>query len=199
MTPELLAEAVSKATRAVSRILRNFPDDVEDVLQQACLKAHVHRKQFQHKAKFSTWFVTIAVNQAYMHLRSKKVGDRTTGASIDDYILASTRQNPEQKLLGAERREILARMVRRLSPTRRREVLLWINEDSGDRPSSGQRKSAFHQAKIQLRKMCGLPLPPLRNKARKEIIDLLVEIGEPIGHELLMPRPPVRRVADDAN
>jgi RNA polymerase sigma factor (sigma-70 family) len=188
MTPELLAAALPKALYHVSRILRNYPDDVEDVLQQACLKAHVHQESFQGKSQFSTWFVQIAINEALMYIRKRKPL-RFAFKAIDDVLLTSPRLNPEQQLLGAERRKILAGMVRKLSPKKRREVLLRISGERTESSNTPRRKAAFHRAKIQLRKMCGLP--PLPEKDRRQIIDLLVEIGEPVGIDLLKPRPEV--------
>jgi RNA polymerase sigma-70 factor (ECF subfamily) len=186
MTPELLAEALPKASYAVSRILRDYPQDVEDVLQQACLQAHIHQDTFKGESQFSTWFVKIAINKALMYVRHRKPR-KFAFTSIDDVVLASRRQSPEEQAIRAQRRKLLARMIRRLTPIRRRELLLVITEERGDRRGNSQRKAAFHQAKIQLRKM--LQLPPLPDKDRRQIIDLMVEIGEPVGHGLLMRKP----------
>ena len=53
---------------AAFAILRN-PADAEDVAQEAVLKAFTHLRQFRAEARFSTWLIQIAVNEARMRLR----------------------------------------------------------------------------------------------------------------------------------
>ena len=53
---------------AALAILRN-PADAEDVAQEAMLKALRHIRQFRAEARFSTWLIQIAVNEARMHRR----------------------------------------------------------------------------------------------------------------------------------
>src|SRR6202161_2978458 len=49
-------------------ILRNEAD-AEDVAQEAMLKAFKHIRQFREEARFSTWLIQIAVNEARMRRR----------------------------------------------------------------------------------------------------------------------------------
>src|SRR5215469_13240301 len=53
---------------ATFAILRN-EEDAEDVAQEAVLKALKHIRQFRAEARFSTWFIQIAVNEARMRRR----------------------------------------------------------------------------------------------------------------------------------
>jgi RNA polymerase sigma-70 factor (ECF subfamily) len=53
-------ERVYRAARAIVR----DEDEAEDVMQQAYLNAYAHLRQFDGRAKFSTWLTRIAVNEA---------------------------------------------------------------------------------------------------------------------------------------
>ena len=64
--------------RAVRSVLRD-ENDVEDVMQQAYVQAYLHLDQFAGLARFSTWLVRIAVNEARARTRGRSrlvlVGD----------------------------------------------------------------------------------------------------------------------------
>lgn len=51
-------------------ILRN-PADAEDVAQEAMLKAFANLRKFRAEARFSTWLIQIAINEARMHRRKE--------------------------------------------------------------------------------------------------------------------------------
>jgi RNA polymerase sigma-70 factor (ECF subfamily) len=67
----LVAEAAPKA-RSVVRRLVGHPDDAEDILQDATLKAWQARGEFEERSLFSTWFTAIAARQAVDFLRKAK-------------------------------------------------------------------------------------------------------------------------------
>src|SRR5499425_3097140 len=56
---------------AASAILRNEAD-AEDCAQEAVLKALKHIRQFRAEARFSTWLIQIAVNEARMRRRKQR-------------------------------------------------------------------------------------------------------------------------------
>ena len=56
---------------AVRRILQN-PNDVEDVLQQAHLRALQHFGQFEGRSNILAWLTRIVVNEAYTYLRRRR-------------------------------------------------------------------------------------------------------------------------------
>src|ERR1700748_3328422 len=55
----------------VYRITKNR-EDAEDAYQEAALRAFVHLKSFDGRAKFCTWFTKIAINSALLSLRQKR-------------------------------------------------------------------------------------------------------------------------------
>jgi RNA polymerase sigma-70 factor (ECF subfamily) len=56
--------------RAARAILRD-EDEAEDVMQQAYVNAYANLRQFDRRAKFSTWLTRIAVNEALARARRR--------------------------------------------------------------------------------------------------------------------------------
>jgi RNA polymerase sigma-70 factor (ECF subfamily) len=113
----------NKIFRLALHITQNR-EDAEDVLQETFLKAYEHLDQFQGNAKFYTWIVRIAVNQALMKLRKRK-SDKAV--SLDETIdtgedtvareIADWEENPEQRYSREELGSILGSAVDSLAPT----------------------------------------------------------------------------------
>jgi RNA polymerase sigma factor (sigma-70 family) len=55
----------------VRRILQN-PNDVEDVVQQAHLRALQHFGQFEGRSNILAWLTRVVVNEAYTYLRRRR-------------------------------------------------------------------------------------------------------------------------------
>jgi RNA polymerase sigma-70 factor (ECF subfamily) len=72
---ELIRRSSPVATHAIRAIVRN-PTDLEDVMQDALLKAYRGGTCFNEQCKLSTWLTRIAINSALMHLRVEKIGLR---------------------------------------------------------------------------------------------------------------------------
>ena len=65
---QLIRPYESRVYSAAFAILRN-QEDAEDAAQEAVLKAFKHIRQFRAEARFSTWLIQIAVNEARMRRR----------------------------------------------------------------------------------------------------------------------------------
>src|SRR5438105_10395980 len=65
---ELVKPYERRVYSAAYAILRN-PADAEEVAQEAILKAFANLRQFRAEARFSTWLIQIAVNEARMRRR----------------------------------------------------------------------------------------------------------------------------------
>ena len=66
----LMRRCNARVYRAVRALLRD-EDEAEDVMQQAYVLAFTHLDQFQGGARFSTWLLRIAVNEALLRLRKR--------------------------------------------------------------------------------------------------------------------------------
>lgn len=105
--------------RLALRITQNH-EDAEDTCQEALLKAYCNLKQFQGSSRFYTWLVRIAVNEALMKVRKRRV-DRTRQVSLDELVqvhgmqlsreVEGSGENPEMHCVELELREILSRTL----------------------------------------------------------------------------------------
>ena len=108
--------------RLAMRILRNR-EDAEDVVQLAFLQALRNLDRFQGNARFSTWLLRIAINEALMMMRKHCRKYETSLDLADDrdeipleQLAIDTRPTPEQSVVEQERRSIVRGAVSRLSP-----------------------------------------------------------------------------------
>ncbi len=115
---------------AAKGVLNNAAD-AEEVAQEAVLKAFNNLSKFRREAKFSTWLIQIAVNEARMRLRKdrRQLYDSMDEQKRDDegdYVpkdFADWREIPSEALQRKELREALQRALASLDP-KYREVLV---------------------------------------------------------------------------
>jgi len=161
---ELVRRYESKVFRLAQHVTQNR-EDAEDVLQETFLKAYEHLDQFRGDAKFYTWIVRIAVNQALMKLRRRK-GDKAV--SLDETIdtgedtivreIASWDEDPEQRFSREEIGDILDKAVESLEPIYRSVFVLRDIEDLSTEETAEALdlsvpavKSRLLRARLQLR------------------------------------------------
>lgn len=91
--------------RTVRAILREEAE-VEDVMQQAYVLAFTHLSQFEGSARFSTWLIRIAVNEALRRLRQRHrlvaLGEDSEAPEDGMKLLERNEPNPEQQAFGRE-------------------------------------------------------------------------------------------------
>jgi RNA polymerase sigma-70 factor, ECF subfamily len=113
-------ELITRHTAMVFRVAMHIlpsREDSEDVIQDAFLKAFQNLRNFEERARFSTWLTRIVVNSALMKLRSMR---RSTTTSLDEETEAGDpltdtvvdwRPDPEDLYRETELREILLRAL----------------------------------------------------------------------------------------
>ncbi|MGH9355425.1 MAG: RNA polymerase sigma factor [Terriglobia bacterium] len=107
----------------VFKIARNH-EDAEDVLQDALLKAYCNLDRFQGNSRFYTWLVRIAVNEALMKLRKRRIDKQTVPLdevtpSLNDFMATEPEHwndNPERRYAELEAQEIIDKALSGLSP-----------------------------------------------------------------------------------
>jgi RNA polymerase sigma-70 factor, ECF subfamily len=131
---KLFYELISPYERSVYvaayAILQNEAD-AEEAAQEAFLKALAHLSSFRREAKFSTWLIKIAINEARMKRRKdrKSLYDSIDVQNRDeegDYFpkdFADWREIPSETLQRAELRRALQRAIAGLDP-KYREVFM---------------------------------------------------------------------------
>jgi RNA polymerase sigma-70 factor (ECF subfamily) len=130
---ELWERHSNKAFRMAYRIIGN-QDDAEDVVQDAWMKAYVHLKTFDGRAKFSTWLTRIAINSALITLRKRRAHPETSmevtdGETSQHWEIADQTKDVEKHYARNERAERLRRAICCLQPTLRNVVEIHQSND----------------------------------------------------------------------
>lgn len=120
---------VRRYRRVVMRLTRRITgniEDAEDVAQQAFMKALINLSRFRFRSSFSTWLVSIAINEARMWTRKRRrsrevpmagtVGDNGSTVAFD---CADDRADPESLCLQKESHQLLWSELDQLVPTNR--------------------------------------------------------------------------------
>ena len=114
-------ERIYRAARAIVRDDR----EAEDVMQQAYVNAYAHLRQFDHRAKFSTWLTRIAINEALARVRRQaryeSFDEEATGAG--ETIMTRQQVDPEHQAIARELGALLEKAVDAL-PEGNREVFM---------------------------------------------------------------------------
>ena len=141
--------------------------DAEDVAQEAFLRAFRNLASFRAEAKFSTWLISITLNEARSQLRRKAVVrmdslDTTSDEdqTVSPALLLDWREIPSEAVQRKEVRELLQAAIERL-PEIYREVFLLrdvqemnINETAEAlNISVPSVKVRLHRARIMLQKI----------------------------------------------
>jgi len=115
---------------AVAQRITNNREDAEDVAQESFHKAFVHLDAFHEKSLFSTWLTRIAMNEALMLLRRRRMVFETipenpeNGAKSSLEPFVDRGPNPEESCWRRERKQLLTKAINRLHPKVRRTILL---------------------------------------------------------------------------
>ena len=148
--------------------------DAEDVAQEAFLKAFHHLTTFRAEAKFSTWLIGIALNEARSRLRREatlrmeSIDDTPDeGGHTSPAILRDWREVPSEALERKEVRQMLQQAITNL-PTIYREVFVLRDVEELNNVETaaalsitvGNVKVRLHRARLMLQKQLA---PLLRN------------------------------------
>jgi RNA polymerase sigma-70 factor (ECF subfamily) len=109
--------------RAARSIVRD-EDEAEDVMQQAYVNAYLHLRQFDRRAKFSTWLTRIAIHEALA--RARRNGRYATvdfGGEEHYAVDEQPSRNPEHHAFAGELRGLLESSIDQL-PDGLREVFM---------------------------------------------------------------------------
>lgn len=105
--------------------------DAEDIAQDAVIKAFKGLKNFRGEARFSTWLMAIALNEARSRWRKSSgvqmdfLSDgEDSGGDYTPAVLADWRYIPSQELERKELRQALREAIAKLSPEYREVLIL---------------------------------------------------------------------------
>jgi RNA polymerase sigma-70 factor (ECF subfamily) len=148
--------------------------DAEDVAQEAFLKAFYHLATFRSEARFSTWLVGIALNEARSRLRHAGAlriesidNAPIAGGLVSPAILCDWREVPSEVLERKEVRQMLQKAIKNLPEIYREVFVLRDVEELNNLETAaalsitvGNVKVRLHRARIMLQKQLA---PLLRN------------------------------------
>jgi RNA polymerase sigma-70 factor (ECF subfamily) len=151
--------------------------DAEDVAQESFLKAFRKLADFRGQAKFSTWLISITLNEARGRLRRQGIVrieslDETPeeGGQISPALLRDWREVPSEALERKEIREMLEEAIANLSPSYREVLLLRdVEEFSTEETAAALTitiatvKVRLHRARMMMQKELA---PKLKNAGR---------------------------------
>lgn len=180
---DLYHDLIRPYERSVYRMALSFmknESDAEDVAQEAFLKAFRSLREFRGHARFSTWLISIALNEARSRLRRQSLVrmeslDQTPeeGGHLSPALLRDWREIPSEALERKEIRTMIQRAVEDLSPIYRQVLLLRdIEELSIEQTASALDlttatvKVRLHRARIMLQKTLAPQLKSI-NPARR--------------------------------
>jgi RNA polymerase sigma factor (sigma-70 family) len=119
--------------KLVSRMIHN-KEEVEDLTQEAFIKAFSSLASFNEEYAFSTWLYKIATNNAIDFIRKRKLQTFSINKPIEsdesDYSfeLPDTDPEPDESLIAAQRKKMLDDALNAL-PAKYRQVMLMRHVD----------------------------------------------------------------------
>jgi RNA polymerase sigma-70 factor, ECF subfamily len=148
--------------------------DAEDVAQEAFLKAFHHLASFRAEAKFSTWLIGIALNEARSRLRRQTIvcmesldDPHDDGEVVSPALLRDWREIPSEALQRKELRQMLQNAITNL-PDKYRDVFVLrdveelnvVETAAALSITVGNVKVRLHRARMMLQRQL---TPQLRN------------------------------------
>lgn len=119
--PDYIA-AQQYARPIVARMLR-WSDDVDDVLQDATVKAITKLHEFRGDCQFRTWYCRIAINMALMRMRRRRLF-----CEVPEDLPGS--DDLDAMAIAVERKERLMAAVSHLSPVLQCEFRSYLDGES---------------------------------------------------------------------
>lgn len=162
---ELFEILLRRYNQRLFRIIRSYislEDDVQDVMQEAYVKAYTKLEQFNNEASFSTWLIRIGINEALQFLRKSKRRSTTYGPteSLESiFQLPDTNQmSPDKQVIRNETRLLVERAVD-LLPEKYRVVFVMHQVEGLSNPeiasclqlTDSNVKVRLHRAKTMLK------------------------------------------------
>jgi RNA polymerase sigma-70 factor, ECF subfamily len=140
--------------------------EAEDVAQEALLKAFRNLGNFRGESKFSTWLISITLNEARRRLRHQNTVRMESlddppeeGGKVSPALLRDWREIPSEALERREIRALLQKAIEELSPIYREVFVLRDIEELSIEETAGTLaisissvKVRLHRARIMLQK-----------------------------------------------
>ena len=130
---KLIKKYYKLVNNLIYRMIYN-KDDVEDLTQEAFIKAFNSLEKFDHQFAFSTWLYKIASNNCIDYLRKKKLNTISIDKEIDGededlrFEIPDNDYVPDRNILETEKQAILEDAIESL-PEKYKSVILLRHQD----------------------------------------------------------------------
>jgi len=118
----------------IYRMIRE-KDEVEDLTQEAFIKAFASLSSFNDEFAFSTWLYKIATNNCIDHIRRKKLQTFSIDKPIESkesdfsFELPDTNDEPDQEMIARQRKKLLDDAINSLPPKYRQVIVMRHQEE----------------------------------------------------------------------
>jgi RNA polymerase sigma-70 factor (ECF subfamily) len=122
---ELLMRRYNERVYRAARSIVRDDQEAEDVMQQAYVNAFMHLRQFNGSARFSTWLIRIAMNEALARVRRRGRYEAFDDevSNVEPFMSHTSAENPERQAFAGELRGLLEWAIDTL-PNGTREVFM---------------------------------------------------------------------------
>jgi RNA polymerase sigma-70 factor (ECF subfamily) len=122
---ELLMRRYNERVYRAARSIVRDEHEAEDVMQEAYVNAFTHLGQFNGTARFSTWLLRIAINEALARVRRRGRYESFDDelSNVEPFMSRSPSENPERQAFTEELRSLLEWAIDTL-PDGMREVFV---------------------------------------------------------------------------
>ena len=148
---ELIAKALKGEQKAFERLMSKYQqmihnlifrmiykkEDVEDLTQEAFIKAFNSLEKFDKQFSFATWLCKIATNNCIDYLRKKKLSTFSIDKEIESdednmqFEIPDSNFIPDKNILDSERKKILQNAIQNL-PEKYRQVIVLRHQEEMD-------------------------------------------------------------------
>jgi RNA polymerase sigma-70 factor (ECF subfamily) len=106
---ELLMRRYNERVYRAARSIVRDEHEAEDVMQEAYVNAFTHFCQFNGTARFSTWLLRIAINEALARVRRRGRYESFDDerSNVEPFMFRSPSENPERQAFTGELRSLL--------------------------------------------------------------------------------------------
>jgi len=120
---ELYEILLRRNNQTLYRVIRSYlkeQEEIEDIMQNAYLKAFEKLYQFKHNSKFSTWLIRIGINEALARLKTKGkyLNLHNNENQISDHKILdfpdTDQNNPEKQIIRKEALLMLEKAIDKL-------------------------------------------------------------------------------------
>lgn len=118
----------------IYRMIRE-KDEVQDLTQEAFIKAFGSLSSFNDEFAFSTWLYKIATNNCIDHIRRRKLQTFSIDKPIESkesdfsFELPDTNDEPDQEMIARQRKKLLDDAINSLPPKYRQVIVMRHQEE----------------------------------------------------------------------